>query len=69
LDVLGTIGRDLDYAALLPHSIELDAEEGLRIKVLDLATLIMAKEQLGGEKDRAALPILRETLALKNRGL
>lgn len=36
--------------------------EGLRITVLDLETLIAVKEQVGGEKDAAVLPILRQTL-------
>jgi hypothetical protein len=67
LDLLGTIGRELGYQDLLPHSIELDISEGLRIRVLDLETLIAIKEQLGGEKDRAALPILRRTLEEKRK--
>jgi predicted nucleotidyltransferase len=62
LDLLGTIGRDLGYRELLPHSVDLDISEGLRIRVLDLETLIALKEELAGEKDRAALPILRRTL-------
>jgi hypothetical protein len=62
LDFLGTIGRNLNYADLLAHSAEKDVGEGLRIRVLDLETLIEIKEQLGGEKDRAVLPILRRTL-------
>ena len=62
LDFLGTIGRDLNYNDLLAHSPEKDVGEGLRVRVLDLETLIEIKEQLGGEKDRAVLPILRRTL-------
>jgi predicted nucleotidyltransferase len=67
LDVLGTIGRDLSYRDLLAHSIELDVADGLRIRVLDLETLIAVKEDLGGDKDRAVLPILRRTLEEKRR--
>jgi len=67
LDLLGTVGRDLGYQELLPHSIELDIAEGLRIRVLDLETLIALKEELGGEKDRAVLPILRRTLEEKRK--
>jgi hypothetical protein len=67
LDLLGTIGRDLGYQDLAPHSVELDISEGLRIRVLDLETLIAIKEELGGEKDRAVLPILRRTLEEKRR--
>ena len=68
LDLLATIGRDLAYADLLPHSSKLDIGKGLRISVLDLETLIAIKEQIGGEKDVAVLPILRQTLnELKKR--
>jgi predicted nucleotidyltransferase len=67
LDLLGTIGRDLGYRELMPHSVELDISEGLRIRVLDLETLIALKEELAGEKDRAALPILRRTLEEKRK--
>jgi predicted nucleotidyltransferase len=62
LDLLGTIGRDLDYSALLPHSSEKIVAEGVTIRVLDLETLIAIKEELGGEKERAMLPLLRRTL-------
>jgi predicted nucleotidyltransferase len=67
VDLLATIGRNLDYHALLSHSAEMDIGEGLRIRVLDLETLISIKEELGGEKDKAALPILRRTLSELNR--
>jgi hypothetical protein len=67
LDLLGTIGRDLGYQDLVPHSVELHISEGLRIRVLDLETLIAIKEELGGEKDRAVLPILRRTLEEKRK--
>lgn len=62
LDFLGTIGNGLSYADLIPHSAEKDLGEGLRVRVLNLETLIALKEQLGGEKDRAVLPVLRRTL-------
>lgn len=62
LDLLGTIGDNLGYEDLLPHSTEVDVGEGLRIRVLNLETLIKIKEELGGEKDLAVLPTLRQTL-------
>ena len=65
LDVLGTIGNKLGYHDLLPHTIEMEIGEGLRVRVLDLETLIALKEALGGEKDRAVLPVLRRTLEEK----
>jgi hypothetical protein len=67
LDVLGTIGRSLDYRDLLPHTIELEIGGGLRVRVLDLETLISLKETLAGEKDLAVLPILRRTLQEKRK--
>ncbi len=67
LDVLGTIGRNLGYAELLAHSIDLDITDGVRIRVLDLETIIAIKEELGGEKDRAVLPVLRRTLEERRR--
>lgn len=67
LDLLGEIGDGLGYQELLPHSIEMDVGEGIRVRVLDLETLIAIKEKLGGEKDLAVLPILRRTLEEKKK--
>jgi predicted nucleotidyltransferase len=67
LDLLGTIGHDLGYQDLLPHSAEMEVGEGVRVRVLDLETLIAIKEELKGEKDLAVLPILRRTLEEKRR--
>jgi len=63
LDLLGTIGRGLGYQDLLPHSAAMEIGGGTSVRVLDLETLIAVKEDLGGEKDRAVLPVLRRTLA------
>ena len=68
LDVLGTIGRGLTYQDLLPHTVEMEIGGGMRVRVLDLATIVALKEELAGEKDLAALPILRRTLQHKQRG-
>lgn len=62
LDVLGTVGRGLGYEELVPRSDEIEVAEGVRIRVLDLETYIALKEELHGEKDRAVLPVLRQTL-------
>ena len=62
LDLLTTIGQNLGYEELLTHSVEMGIAEEIRIRVLDLETLISVKEQLGHEKDLAVLPILRQTL-------
>ncbi|HEX3685283.1 MAG TPA: hypothetical protein VHU83_22305 [Bryobacteraceae bacterium] len=63
LDLLGTIGQNLGYEELVAHSAEFDLGGGLRVRVLDLETLIEFEQQLGGEKDVAILPILRRTLS------
>ncbi len=68
LDVLGNIGRGLGYEDLLPHTIEMETGGGVRVRVLDLATIIALKEELAGEKDLAVLPILRRTLEQQQRG-
>jgi hypothetical protein len=62
LDVLGSIGRGLTYDDLLPQTVEMEIGEGVRVRVLDLPTVIAVKESLGAEKDLAVLPLLRRTL-------
>ena len=68
LDLLGSIGNGRTYPDLLIHTVELKAGPSLSIKVLDLETQIAIKEEVGGEKDRAALPILRRTLEERRKG-
>ena len=67
LDILGMIGRSRSYDDLLPHTHELEVGEGLRVRVLNLETLIAVKEEVGGERDLAVLPIMRRTLEEKRR--
>ena len=67
LDLLGTIGNDLGYEELVPRSTEMLIAEGVRVRILNLETLIEVKEQLNGEKDRAMLPLLRRTLKENER--
>ncbi len=62
LDVLGSIGRGRTFRDLLPHAAEMALSQGLRVRVLDLASQIAVKEETGGEKDLAALPLLRRAL-------
>ena len=66
-DILGAIGRSRSYDDLLPHTVELEVADELRVRVLDLETLIRIKEEAGGEKDLAVLPVLRQTLKEKRR--
>lgn len=70
VDLLATIGENLAFDDLLPHTTEMQIAEGVRISVLDLETIIAVKEQLAGTKDIAVLPILRQTLSemKKRRG-
>jgi hypothetical protein len=67
VDVLGAIGNGRRYEDLLPHAGEMDLGDGLRVRVLDLETLIATKEETGREKDLAALPQLRSALAEMRR--
>jgi predicted nucleotidyltransferase len=67
LDLLGEIGNGLGYEELVPRSNEILIAEGVRVRILNLETLIEVKEQLNGEKDRAILPILRSTLEANKR--
>lgn len=67
LDLLGTIGRNLGYEELLPHSHEVEIGAGLSVLVLNLEKLIELKTELGGDKDRAVLPMLRQTLIMRQK--
>jgi hypothetical protein len=67
LDLLGIIGRGRDYVQLLDHSVELEIGRHLRVRVLSLESLVKTKEETGQEKDRAALPVLRQVLEQKSK--
>ena len=67
LDLLGTIGEGLGYEELVPHSTEMLIAQDVGVRVLNLEMLIEIKEKLGGEKDRAMLPLLRRTLEQRNK--
>jgi predicted nucleotidyltransferase len=70
VDLLATIGQDLDFSDLLPRSIEMDVGGGIGVRVLDLETIIAVKEQLASEKDLAVLPVLRRTRTeMKKKGI
>jgi hypothetical protein len=66
LDLLGTIGAGQSYPDLLKHSDEIEIGK-MRLRVLSLEKLIEVKEELGSEKDKAILPILRQTLLEKGK--
>jgi hypothetical protein len=65
LDVLGEIGRSLSFEDLVGRTVSYELG-GLRVRVLELAAVIESKEQANRDKDRAVLPVLRQTLALKS---
>jgi hypothetical protein len=62
LDVLGLIGSGREYEALAPHTVVMEIGGGLKVRLLNLQTLIETKQETAGEKDRAVLTILRRVL-------
>ena len=62
IDVLGAVTGGRDYAALLPHTLEVTIADGTPIRIVDLPTLIRLKTETGRAKDRLVLPILQNTL-------
>lgn len=65
LDLLGTVGADLGYDELLPHTVGIQIAFDVSTRLLNLTTLIELKTAAGREKDRAVLPILLRTLEEK----
>jgi hypothetical protein len=61
-DVLGMIGKGRTYFDLLPLTVEMEVRSEVRVRVLSLEAQIAVKEEVGGEKDAAMLPLLRRTL-------
>ncbi len=64
LDVFHSIAENLGYEDLLPRSSEYEVA-GMRLRVVNLETIIESKEFSDRDKDRAVLPILRRTLELR----
>lgn len=67
LDILGAIGNGRSYEDLLPLTDEMSAGGDIRVRVLNLDAQIAVKEEVGGEKDLAVLPLLRRTLEESRR--
>ena len=65
LDILGMIGRGREYEDLLEHTVGMEIDAGVAVRVLNLETLIHTKEETAGEKDLAVLALLRRTLEEK----
>ncbi len=68
LDLLGTVSNDRGYEELLPHTLTMKVRDDLQVRLLDLATLIVIKEETARDKDQATLSILRRTLEEKEKG-
>jgi hypothetical protein len=68
LDLLGTVTGNRGYEDLAGHTIDLPLEEGRGVRLLDLATVILLKEETGRAKDKAVLPVLRQTLEERSKG-
>jgi hypothetical protein len=67
LDCLSEVLGVGDYTSVLEHSIEFEMSFG-PVRVLDLDTLIVAKEALGTEKDKYALRLLKAIAERKPPG-
>ena len=59
-----TIEQGLTYEKLLADTIDISID-GRSIRVLSLATYVELKEESEQPRDRARLPILRETLQMQ----
>ncbi|MBC8549537.1 MAG: hypothetical protein H8D23_07785 [Candidatus Brocadiales bacterium] len=66
LDLLGTIGKGYSYGDLLGDSEEIPIS-GKNIRILSLEKLIEIKEELARDRDKAMLPILKQTLDEKRK--
>ena len=62
LDLLGVIGGDRGYDELVRETNEVRLGSNLKVRVLSLPALIRDKEEVGRDKDKAVLAVLRRTL-------
>jgi hypothetical protein len=60
------LGSQRTYEEFLPRSREVPLR-GLLVRVLELEAVIQSKEEADRPRDRAVLPVLRETLAARQR--
>jgi len=65
IDCLGQLHDGETYEDLLAQSDPMPLGEGLSLPILRLEKLIEIKRAAGRAKDRAALPLLEETLAVQ----
>jgi hypothetical protein len=67
LDIMGTIGRAATFEKLLNRSDEIELAGLPPVRVLRLEAVIESKEEANRDKDRAVLPVLRQTLQMKRQ--
>ena len=67
LDLPGRIGRSSSYGDLVQSTVVIEAGSGVKVRVLNLETLIAVKEETAREKDLAMLAVLRRTLEETSR--
>jgi len=67
LDILGAIGMGVGYDELIDKTDKFKLGSEMELNILNLKTIIEIKEQLGNEKDKAVLPILKRTLSEKSK--
>ncbi len=67
LDLLGMIGKGRGYQELLKNTVEVQVSTHLKVRILNLDTLIKVKEETASDRDKAVLPVLRRTLEEKSR--
>lgn len=65
MDLLQTIGQEERFSDLTNKAVDYDLGS-LRVKAIDLETLIAAKTFANRAKDRHSLPFLRELFRLEN---
>lgn len=61
IDVMGYIGKKRGYEQLLNHVVMIDCDQ-MKLRVLDLETLIQSKEETGRKKDKESLSLLKSVL-------
>lgn len=66
LDLLGTIGNKLSYGDLIKNTDILTVDD-LTVRILSLPALIDIKEEVGRDKDKAVLAILKQTAKEKKK--
>lgn len=68
LNLLPTMVGARTFDDLLPHSIELELGSGLRVMVLKLEMVVQLKLEVGRDKDRQAVTVIRRVLEERGRG-